>query len=195
MRLLPLTLLATAALNAQPIVDSWIRTTAVNAAVARVAPEVHSVRSDGDFVYVESAGLSLHSLGPWGAGVVARGPRLFQFRLPLRPERDVRTTIMKDGIIGAFLTGVPIYSPAAAVSWQDQDIWHFDQMARAASRPDLFSRRSRAPQVIGYALDGNPVYAGGGYRSGYRLRSVTARRTLPDGTDLRESAINKSPVL
>ena len=181
---LTVTLLLGAGLaSAQPVVNAWIRTPSGNPAVRPVAPEVHDVRVESDEVYVESAGLTLHSLAPWGAGdTVPAGPQIFHFRFPLHPTPAVRVASASQGTIGAFLTGVPIFSPASGPSWQDANMWHLDLMSRAPSRPDLFTRRAANPQIIGFALDGYPVYAGGGEQSAYRLRTISARRTLPDGT-------------
>ncbi len=185
MKLVASFLLLAGAVQAQPVLDAWIRTPGSNAAVRRIAPEVHEVLSDADYVYVESAGLTLHSLAPWGAGgATAAGPQLFHFRFPRHPLPARRMVAAPQGIIGAFLTGVPVYSSAAGSSWQGANIWHPDTLSRVPARPDLFTRHGGKPQLIGFALDGYPIYAGAGERSGYRLRHITVRRTLPDGTAL-----------
>ena len=47
----------------------------------------------------------------------------------------------------------------------------------------LLNDRSRPSPIIGFALDGYPIY-GRPLRSSYRLRSIDERSTLPDGTKL-----------
>ncbi len=185
MKLTVILLLGAGLVSAQPVVNAWIRAPSGNAAVRPIAPEVHDVRVESGYVDVESAGLTLHSLAPWGAGgTVSAGPQIFHFRFPLHPTPAAKVAPVSQGTIGAFLTGVPIFSPAAGPSWQDANIWHLDTMSRVPSRPDLFTRRASNPQVIGFALDGYPLYAGGGEQSAYRLRNISTRRILPDGTIL-----------
>jgi hypothetical protein len=87
-----------------------VLSTSTNAAVRSIAPEVHSVRSDKEFVYIESAGLSLHSFGSLEANEYdpPSGPRQFNFRIPHHPA-PVRGENMSTplGIIGVFVTRGP----------------------------------------------------------------------------------------
>jgi plastocyanin len=156
----------------------WIRATSTLA----VAPDVHSVYSDSRFVYVESAGLSLHSFGRLEANQydAPLGPRKLTFRIPRNPKPAAVPVNAPLGIIGVFVTGVPIYNPIGTASYQDQNIWHQD--AVAASK--LTAAPGEWPQVIGYALDGYPILRPSGLRSSYRLRQITKRTQLPDGTVL-----------
>ncbi len=95
----------------EPVLRSWVMSANVNEAVRAITPDVHSVRSDERYVYVESAGLSLHSFGALEANqyAVAPGPRRFTFRIPRVPkpagEARVGTPL---GVVGVLATGVPM---------------------------------------------------------------------------------------
>ena len=146
-----------------------------------VAPDVHSVYSDSRFVYVESAGLSLHSFGRLEANEydAPLGPRALTFRIPREPKRAATPVNAPLGVIGVFVTGVPIYNPIGTNSYNSQNIWHED--AVAASR---LGTAAGLPAIVGYALDGFPILGPTGLRSSYRLREITKRTRLPDGTVL-----------
>jgi hypothetical protein len=98
-----------------PELRSWVLP-AANSAVAAIAPEVHSVHAGDDFVYVESAGLSLHSFGALEANQYdpPLGPRLLTFRIPRHPKpAEGQHMSAPLGVVGVFVTGVPIYNPIA----------------------------------------------------------------------------------
>lgn len=192
--------LTAAAAEEAPELRSWVLS-AAGAAVAAIAPEVHSVRGDDDFVYVESAGLSLHSFGALEANQYDPpfGPRHLTFRIPRHPKPAAGEHMSTPlGVIGVFVTGVPVYNPIGAVSYRDQNIWHFDAVrtSKAGTSPlvgALNANASRHSPIIGYALDGYPIYGPFGYdsaghvqrmKSSYRLRSISQRSILPDGTVL-----------
>ena len=194
-----------------PILTAWLINPAAHTTTQQgllaVLPEVHAVRSDSQSVYVESAGLSLQSLGPITANdrEPAAGPRKLVYRFPLHPAAaggDGQRT--PPDIVGALLNGVPIYNPVSPASYQDQNLWHLDAVAslarQATSQPpllaSLFASNQRHSPLIGFALDGYPIYgpfgwdAGGNVmrlRSSYRQRAITRRTTLPDGTELTPS--------
>jgi len=161
----------------------WEMTTATNPAVRAIAPDVHSVNADDRFVYVESAGLSLHSFGALEANQYdpPLGPRTLTFRLPRVPRKAEKPVSAPPGIVGVFVTGVPIYNPIGTNSYQNQNLWHQDAVAASqGQKPEAGFRSS----VIGFALDGYPIRAVAGMRSSYRLRQITKRTQLPDGTVL-----------
>ena len=187
--------------DAGPELRSWVLTASANPAIRNIAPDVHSVRADDDFVYVESAGLSLHSFGSLEANQYdpPLGPRQFTFRIPRHPRQaeglHASTPL---GVIGAFVTGVPIYNPIGTASYRDRNIWHRDAVATSAAGLSqlveaLKANPNRHSPIIGFALDGYPIYgpyaweASGNIQcmtSSYRLRGITRRTTLPDGTML-----------
>ena len=187
--------------------------------VASIRPEVHTVRRVGDQIEVRSAGLSLHYLGPFQTPVdPVERQRRHRFRIPANPVLNGGDPVpVRPEVVGLFVNGVPIYQQNGQRSYRGQNIWHFDQLALnddgrfvATGRPRAELTHTTAPgllealiagdgshsPIIGFALDGYPIYgpwgladSGGGgqvrrLRSGYRLRSMTLRDRLPDGTRL-----------
>ncbi len=172
-------------------------------ALRAILPNVQSVRVEGRYVIVESAGLSLQSLGPLEANdrEPSPGARKFTFRFPLQaePAKDSRARTPA-GIVGAFLDGVPIYAPVSAISYRGQDLWHRDPVAlaqqtnsRSRLLDSLLASSAGHSPLIGFAFDGYPIYGPYGwdahhavrrFRSSYRLRAITRRTSLPDGTEL-----------
>ena len=201
MRRRALIFLAAAIVNgADPRVDRWIRSQLPPGAKA-VGPDVHKVTVDDRFVTVESAGLSMQSLGalevrPYDGGV---GVRHFVYRIPRHPKPAARPVPTPLGVIGTFSNGVPIYNLANVYSFNDQNLWHADA---AVTYPGptppllqaLLGQRDRHSPLIGFALDGYPIYGPYGWdqnnnvrplRSSYRTRAAAgARRRLPAGEDL-----------
>jgi hypothetical protein len=155
----------------------WVMASLNNA----VAPDVHSVNADERFVYVESAGISLHSFGALEANQYdpPSGPRTLRFRLPREPRKAQVPPSTPLGIVGVFVTGVPIYNFIGTNSYRNQNLWHQDAVrATQAALPAAGMRSS----LVGFALDGFPIRAVAGMRSSYRLRTITKRTQSPDGT-------------
>lgn len=196
-----LILLATGiAHGADPRVDRWIHSRLPPGAKA-VGPDVHKVTVDDQVVTVESAGLSMQSLGalevrPYDGG---NGVRRFTYRIPRHPKAAARPVPTPLGVIGTFLNGVPLYNLANVYSFNDQNLWHADAVRSYPSPPPpllqaLLDRRDQHSPLIGFALDGYPIYGPYGWdqhrnvqplRSSYRPRAATgARRRLPAGEDL-----------
>ena len=187
--------------DAGPELRSWVLTASTNPAIRNIAPDVHAVHADDDLVYVESAGLSLHSFGSLEANQYdpPLGARQLTFRIPRhpRPAEGLHASTPL-GIIGAFVTGVPIYNPIGTASYRDQNIWHQDAVAASAAGVSqlveaLKANANRHSPIIGFALDGYPIYGPYGWdaagniqrmTSSYRLRQITHRTVLPDGTTL-----------
>jgi len=177
-----------------PVLRSWVMAAPVNAAVRAIAPEVHSVRVEGEYVSVESAGLSLRSFGVLEANQydAPLGPRTVSFRIPLHPRPAHAPVHTPLGMIGVFVTGVPLYNAVGTVSYRDQNLWHQDAVAASQNGVSpllnaLNGANDRHSPIIGFALDGYPIYGPYGdrrMRSSYRLRKMTKRDVLPDGTAL-----------
>jgi hypothetical protein len=91
-------------------------------------------------------------------------------------------------VIGAFVNGLPIYNQFEALSWNGANLWHYDAVALSKAPAGLLEHLipngTKHSPLIGFALDGFPVYGPSGYVSSYRLRTITQRRTWPDGTQL-----------
>jgi hypothetical protein len=194
-------LLEAAWLAAAP--SPWIMATSTNSAILSIAPDVHSVRSDDCFVYIKSAGLSLHSFGALEVNQYdpPRGPRALEFRIPRHPHASTSHPYTPQGIVGVFVTGVPIYNAIGTDSYNNQNIWHRDAVAQSATPPtplltSLNTNGTRHSPIIGFALDGYPIYGPFGFdangnirrmRSSYRRRRIAKRDILPDGTALTPS--------
>ncbi len=202
----------------EPVRSVWLISSGsgVSERVARIRPEVHSVRVEGDDIEIGSAGTSLHYFGPLQtAPANIERARQLRFRLPLHPRMSKgRPVSIGPDVIGVLITGVPIYNQFLSASWNERNIWHFDPIAAgddgsrvATGRPraslthqtalgllePLIADGTRHSPIIGYALDGYPIYgpwteSENGerrrVRSGYRLRHLTRRNVLPDGTRL-----------
>ncbi len=193
----PILLLFSLSLASHPAQSVWIRSTGTAGALR---PDVHSVESTEREVIVRSAGLSLAWLGPLGQAASApAGPRQYEFRIPLRPRAEVGAHAhIPASHAGVFVNGVPIHSQFEGSSYREQNLWHFDPLARGAadvhgvSRPGLLESLAASPSahspLIGFALDGFPVYGpwsgGKRMRSSYRLRRITTRERWADGTRL-----------
>jgi len=202
-----------------PVRTAWI----MSPVALKSSPEVHSVSVDDTYVVVRSAGVSLKYFGPLQEPPgPPTGPREFVFKIPLHPEpestRHIRVPV---DVIGAFANGLPIYNHFEALSWNGANLWHYDAVAyndngalTATGHPraelthpaaaglleQLVQAGSRHSPLIGFALDGYPVYGPWAYsnadgsgglrrmRSSYRLRSITRRHDWPaesmDGTPL-----------
>lgn len=197
--------LITRAVSADPRLQCWIRGPSSNAAI--IPLEVQSVqKTDDGFVRVESMGASLRSFGvlearPSGNGNAAR--RRLIYSIPISPTLAAHPYPTPPGITGAFITGVPVYNPAAFGSWQDQNLWHVDGMAAldnstltttgpatSAAFRHLLHDNDRHSPLIGFALDGYPIYGPYGwdekrnirrFHSGYRLRKISRRTELTEG--------------
>lgn len=195
MRELVLLLLLPAVHAESPRISSWIRAQpAASGAILHVAPEVHSVRLDGGAVVVKSAGLSAISFGAlqFRPAEETGAIRSYSFRIPAVPQRADGASPLPPGPVGVFVTGVPIYSPGAGLTYKGAGLWHADSVARNAAQKSplldsLLSDSSRHSPLIGFALDGYPIYGPFGWdesrnvvrrRSSYRLRAGDGRRYL-----------------
>ncbi len=212
-----LTLTASAS---EPVSSAWIAGPAATSSLAaRVLPDVRSVAVGNELVVVRSAGISLRYLGPLQTPPIPReGVQEFAFRIPRRPKpADGIGARVPAQVIGVFLNGMPIHNQFEALSYQGSNLWHYDAVAAsdngtltATGRPrnelthpsasglldQLAANTRRHSPLIGFALDGYPVYGPWGFadadgtgglkrmRSSYRVRKIERRHAWPDGTQL-----------
>ncbi len=179
--------LAPCALAAEPVSTAWITNPAVSAnpQLARVQPEVHAINVRERYVEIQSAGLSLYSLG-----ALQTPPdhverlRQLSFRIPCfpAPAKGAHSSVRPD-VLGVFVNGVPLYNQFEAASYQGQNLWHFDPLAggddgaRVANGyardtthsldlgllENLIVDGTRHSPLLGYAFDGYPIYGPWGY--------------------------------
>jgi hypothetical protein len=202
-----------------PVHTAWIMSPSGSSVLARSLPDVHSVEAEKDYVMVRSTGISLKYFGPLQPPAIpSEGVREFVYRIPVHPESETgRHNRVPVDVIGTFVNGLPIFNHFEALSWNGANLWHYDAVAcnddgalTAAGHPrpelthpapaglleQLGKDGSRHSPLIGFALDGYPVYGpwafsnadgSGGVRrmqSSYRLRSIARRHDWPDGTRL-----------
>lgn len=193
----------------EPVCTAWIRAAGAGASTAlqRVLPEVHDVDCGESFVEVRSAGISVYQFGilanPVNPGNSVRDVRV---RIPRHPQVETGAhAMLSPGTVGLFLNGVPMENHLDSDSYEGRNLWHYDLTAGAATDSahngmsamlwQLLNDGSRHSPLIGFALDGYPIYGPWGYadgkggqvkrmRSGYRLRAIRERTTWPDGTTL-----------
>jgi hypothetical protein len=172
---------------ADPVRTVWIMS-GVSGGAAR--PDVHSVSIGERSVTVQSAGVSLKYFGPLQmAPVPVEAAREFQFEIPLHPAAETgRHVRVPADVIGTFVNGLPIYNQFEALSWSGSNLWHYDAVALSKAPAGLLEQlipgSAKHSPLIGFALDGFPVYGPRSYVSSYRLRAITQRRSWPDGTVL-----------
>jgi hypothetical protein len=178
--------------------DPWIMSPP-GGSVSR--PNVHSVEVGEKSIVVRSSGVGLRYLGLLQTPPVAQTKvREFVFEIPREPKpaSGVHARIPVD-VAGVFVNGMPIYNQRETLSYNGANLWHYDAVARnddgtltAAGHPHPelthpavpgLLDRVDATVLIGFALDGYPVY-GKKMRSSYRFRSIVHRRVLPDGIEL-----------
>lgn len=179
-----LSMLLPVAASAQPVRSAWIMNPTAGQSsegLARSLPDVHFVEIADDFVVVRSAGISVHNLAPFQSPPTpVERLRRFAFRIPAepRPAAEVPASVRPD-ILGVFLNGQPIYNYFDVASYQGQNIWRYDLIARnddgkftagGAPREQLEHKLQLGilqgmvagsgghSPILGYAFDGSPVY-------------------------------------
>jgi hypothetical protein len=167
---------------------------------AGASPNVHSVEVREQSVVVRSSGLSLKYLGLLQAPPVPQSAvREFAFEIPRHPSPAAIHRRIPVDVAGVFVNGMPIYNQCETLSFNGANLWHYDAVAAnddgtltAAGHPHPELTHRAVPGLldeidanvlIGFALDGYPIY-GKRMRSSYRLRAITRREILPDGTRL-----------
>jgi hypothetical protein len=166
--------------------------------VTKILPEVHSVNVEGEYVVIRSAGISRLYLGPLQSNPVPGNTvNDFTFRIPRVPHAAAHHVATPTAIMGVFFNGVPIYNQFQT-SYQGRNLWHYDPAAardQHANVPGMLEKMAhddgKHSPLIGYALDGFPVYGPWGasqrMHSSYRLRNITRRTSWADGTQLTAS--------
>ena len=211
--------LATVAVAQEPARTAWLvnprAATIQNEQLARIQPEVHSIKILDRYLEIRSAGISLYYLGPLQTptGHVER-KRQLRFQIPRFPttENNVHTSVRPD-VLGAFVNGLPIFNQFEVMSFQGQNLWHFDPIANSDDgtfvttgrpRPDLthtnawglienlYADGSKHSPIIGYAFDGYPIYGPWGFAKTTetgalkKMRSSYQLRKIKQRTELAD---------
>ena len=196
----------------------------VHAAISQIEADVQRTSFTTAHLFVQSAGIPSHAIGPWPGNPNVASDQGWSFLLPVTPTEQTGTkTETGLGAIGVMINGVPIFNAKDARSYQNLGVWFQNAiywegstmdtgMGHPAQRGDYHYHQiphSLVTQtgdtaryhssIIGFAFDGFPIY--GPYASAnangtgpivrmetsYRIRSITDRHTLPDGTTLPQN--------
>ncbi len=212
---------STAALADPPELASWLINTTGATGYAGLPANVQQVRYSAGSVYLNSSGIPAYTIGPWPGNPNIPSNQSYVLRIPRNPTVNNGTkTATPLGAIGAWITGVPVYNPLDAFSYNNQNIWHrnaivvegpsFDSCLGHPApggryhhhqnpKCEYSTDSTRHSPILGYAFDGFPIYGPYAYaaadgtggitrlRTSYRLRNISVRQTLPDGTVLTPS--------
>ena len=196
----------------------------LHAAVSQIEADVQSTFYDNTYAYVEATGIPSHLLGPFtGDGNPGiPGDKGHIWRINLDPQPATTLTETGLGAIGFFLNGVAMFNAEDARSWNNQGVWlrnaiFFERLGFGVGdgHPAMdFYHYHKGPSLLmaqlgenainhsplmGFALDGYPVYGPYGYSNAngtgairlitpsWQHRNITQRHTLPDGTNLNQN--------
>ena len=190
---------ATAALADPPELSSWLLNTTGATGYAGLPANVQQVRYSTGSVYINASGIPGYAIGPWPMNPNIPSNQSYVFRFPRVPAVNQGTkTATPLGAIGAWITGVPVYNPLDAMSYNGQNIWHqnailfegpsFDSCLGHPAPGGRYHHHQNAictytanPAVhsalIGYAFDGYPIYGPYAYTGVDGSGSITRMRT------------------
>lgn len=213
-----LTTAATAtASSSEYIITGWQQSTGTG--YSGYTADVMSVSYTSTLVYVTSNSIPSYTIGPWNANPNTPGPQnsVYAFyRTAAEETTSSKSTSL--GVVGLWKDGVYIYNANDATSYNSLGVWFQNAFAFEGTsfdscngHPDGMSRyhthvnpvclytsssSSHSP-LLGFMLDGYPIYGPYGYSnansstssielmvSGYSLRNITQRTTLANGTIL-----------
>lgn len=161
-----------------------------------LGPSQVSVTIGGSHRIIESNGLPDHEPGefPRRGNPNAIQTQAYQFRIPLRPEVNLRATPSNFAYFGVALNGVP-FEPGTAEFWNGDRQWNYEAKSGAIDlgldehdahvQPNgayhyhglptgLIKRLGgdeKTMRLIGYAADGFPIYTDRGYSDPRDTRS------------------------
>ena len=170
-------------LSTNPILTSWKQSSGSKKTFNNIAYEtdITEVYYSNSTVFVLTEGIPSHSIGPWLDGTTPSGQNMI-YTFPLEPSQTVSKVDLTAylGPIGAFINGVPIYSPYDGTSYNNLSIWHknayyseynlFDNCLGHADSSGVYhnhafpkciaslTNSNTHSSIIGYAFDGYPIY-------------------------------------
>lgn len=180
-----------------------------------IPSNVLKVQYDTANVYISCFCIPGYSIGPWSHNPNVPTNQNFVYKLTLHPAPNTGSPVtIPNGHIGVWRNGVSIFNADDAqyvdTVWSrnayyfegnsfDNCLGHPDQTGEYhhhVSPPCLYNSADSTHHspIIGYALDGYPIYGAYGYadtngtgpiqrmRSSYQIRTDTSRTTQPDGT-------------
>ena len=201
-----------------PVVNSWIVNTTGATGYNGILSNVQRVQYSTGNVYITCTGIPSYPIGPtWGNNPNTPTNQNFVFKITRTPTPNTGTaTATPLGHTGIWSNGVSMFNAWDAMSYNNGGVWRqnaivvegpgFDScLGHPAPNGEyhhhlnpkcLYNDRdsSRHSPLIGFALDGYPIYGAYAYanpttpgalksmRSSYRARAITTRTTLPDGS-------------
>jgi hypothetical protein len=214
------------------VVTKWVLSSGVG--YNNYKADVIGIKYDDNFVYVTTNSIPSYPIGPWPQHANKPKAKNETYIFPRKAINETRKkTRVGYGPVGLFLNGQAIYG-AESKSYQNKGKWtydanatecqffdkcngHADKHGRYHSHTNpvcLYNANSTCyhSPILGYMLDGFPIYGPVGYAdpfnptsplkrmmSSYSLRNITYRKTLPDGTKLKKEhqgpkVCNKYPL-
>lgn len=167
-----------------------------------IRPGILETKREADATVYRTAGLAILSLGGLTTNA-HRDPETiadYRVRIPRVPREAERGEALPMGVIGVLTSGAVVANPMSPVSHQERGLWHLDAVGAALrgrgntmALEELLAANDRHSPLLGYALDGYPIYGPYGWdalhrvvpmRPSYRLRAIRERRKWADGTVL-----------
>ena len=165
-----------------------------------------SIRIEGDLRIITANGLPNHKTGnfPNRGNPNAISEQQYEYRLPLKPKKNKSGTTLTLGAFGIAVNGIP-FDPGAAEFYKGKrdGVWRYEALSGAVSlgideshahvQPtgayhyhglptallkDLGVKRGQHSPIVGWALDGFPIYAQYGYTDAEHAQSaITTMRS------------------
>lgn len=185
---------------------------------------IQSVWYTDDYMYINTTSLAYYTMGTWATALTPVAQDLtFRIPREVTEETSGEENTASSGTIGIAVNGVGIFSETSSRSYDGSDntgagydIWNTDAWIEEGYSMDdaggghptsagyyhyhatpfaLYTEASAGHSpIIGWGLDGVPIYGPYGYddsldansavvrmESGYQLRNITERKELPSG--------------
>lgn len=215
-------------IDEDPELYSWLKNKK-ESGYKSIRYDVQEVFYSDDNVFIQSTGIPeyLTTIDAWKPSVINQ---MWSFEIPRTLTTKTDKTSTRFGSIGVLINGVPLFNFKNGQSFKGLKIWNDNTVISLKSLYDnhngivtpngeyvhthspisLYDELNTTEHspLLGYALDGCPIYGPYGYTdyapedstsdvsrvvSGYTLRNIKERTTLPDGTVL--AVPNYGPVV
>lgn len=182
-----------------PELASWLLNTTGATGYGGLPANVQQVRYSAGSVYLNASGIPAYTIGPWPMNPNIPSNQSYLFKIPRTPVVNPGTkTATPLGAIGAWITGVPVYNPLDARSYNNQNIWHQNAITVEAPSFDsclghpapggryhhhqnptceYVTDPAQHSGILGYAFDGYPIYGPYAYANGDGTGGVTRMRS------------------
>lgn len=171
--------------SAQPLLTSWKQSTGYGVSpYDTIRADVMKIYYDDRYVYINTNSMPSYQIGPWRANPNRPLAQDFTLVFPVNPSAAASGTNMDTrlGVTGLFTNGLAMYNAYDGVAvntyWQ-RNAWVFEGVSfdSCLGHPDgrgvyhnhanptcLYSSSSNSHSpIIGWSLDGYPIYGPYGY--------------------------------